>query len=73
MDKPTFTVKISFSDAAKGGDEPPRRELQDAAELDGGESLTFGVADWVWDVQCDQRTLRLVLDRPQRADPARLH
>lgn len=68
MDKPTFTVKISFSDSESA------QELHGAAAaLDGGEPLTFGVADWVWDVQCEQRTLRLVLDHPQHADHAQLH
>lgn len=68
MDKPTFTVKISFSDS-----EPAQEPHGAVAGLDGGEPLTFGVADWVWDVQCEQRTLRLVLDRRQQADHAQLH
>jgi hypothetical protein len=79
MDKPTFTVKISFSDGAddtasgSAGDAPSRQLLDAATGREGREPLTFGVADWVWDVHCDRRTLRLVLDRPQHADRLHLH
>lgn len=69
MDKPTLTIKISFSDGADAdtGDAPSRELLDAAPEREGREPLTFSV------VHCDRRTLRLVLDRPQDADRLHLH